>query len=112
MAYDKGLAQIMRDDPCDVIGISEKKMFGGIAFTYAGHMVCGIHKDGAMFRVGKDQEAKAKAKAIEGAGDMMFTGRKMGGLIDVTGEAFVDDERRALWIGMALRHAQSLPPKS
>ena len=48
-------------------------------------MVCGIHKDGAMFRVGKDQEAEAKA--IEGAGDMMFTGRKMGGLIDVTDEA-------------------------
>ena len=38
-----------------------------------------------MFRVGKDQEAEAKA--IEGAGDMMFTGRKMGGLIDVTDEA-------------------------
>ena len=30
MAYDKGLAQIMRDELCDVIGISEKKMFGGI----------------------------------------------------------------------------------
>ena len=109
MAYDKGLAQIMRHDLCDVIGISEKKMFGGIAFMYAGHMVCGIHKDGAMFRVGKDQEAEAKA---EGAVDMMFTGRKMGGLIDVTDEAFVDDNRRALCMGMALRHAQSLPPKS
>jgi hypothetical protein len=43
---------------------------------------------------------------------MMFTGRKMGGLIDVTDEAFVDDDRRAIWMGMALRHAQSLPPKS
>ena len=43
---------------------------------------------------------------------MMFTGRKMGGLIDVTDEAFVDDKRRALWMGMALPHAQSLPPKS
>jgi hypothetical protein len=106
MAYDKGLAQITRADLCDVIGISEKKMFAGIAFMYAGHMVCGIHKDGAMFRVGKNQEAEAKA--IEGAGAMMFTGRKMGGLID----AFVDDERRALWMGMSLRHAQSLPPKS
>jgi len=52
MAYDEGLAQIMRDDLCDVIGISEKKMFGGLAFMYASHMVCGIHKDGAMFRVG------------------------------------------------------------
>jgi hypothetical protein len=42
---------------------------------------------------------------------MMFTDRKMGCLIDVTDEAFVDDDRRAVWMGMALRHAQSLPPK-
>ena len=110
MAYDEGFAQIMRDDLCDVIGISEKKMFGGIAFMYGGHMVCGIHKGDAMFRVGQDQEAEAKT--IEGACDMMFTGRKMGGLIDVTDEAFVDDNRRKLWMGVALRHAQSLPPKS
>ena len=110
MAYDEGLAQIMCDDLCDVIWISEKKMFGCIAFKYAIHMVCGIHKDGDMFRVVKDQEAEAKA--IEGAGDMMFTGRKMGGLIDVTDEGFVDNNRRALWMRMALRHAQSLPPKS
>ena len=63
-----------------------------------------------MFCVGKDKEAEAKA--IEDAGHVMFTGRKMGGLIDVTDDAFVDDDRRALWMGMALRHAQSLPTKS
>ena len=103
MAYDKGLAQIMRDDLCDIIGILEKKMFGGLAFIYAGHLVCGIHKDGAMIRVGKDQETDAKA--FEGADDMMFTFRKMGGLIDVTNVAFVDDDRRAIWMGMAQRHA-------
>ena len=60
MAYDKGLAQIMRDDLCDVIGISEKKMFGGLAFMYAGHMVCGIHKDGAMFASAKTKRPRPK----------------------------------------------------
>jgi len=43
---------------------------------------------------------------------MMFTGRKIGGLIDLADEAFVDDERCTLCMGVALRHAQSLPPKS
>jgi hypothetical protein len=62
-------------------------MFGGLAFMYASHMVCGIHKDDAMFRVGKDQEAEAKT--IEGAGDIMFSGRKMGGLIDVTDDMMI-----------------------
>ena len=56
-----------------------------------------------MIRVGKDQETGAKA--FEGADDMMFTFRKMGGLIDVTNVAFVDDDRRAIWMGMAQRHA-------
>ena len=93
----------MRDDLCNVIGISEKKMFGGLALMYASHLVGSSHKDGAMFRVGKDQEAEAKA--IEGAGDIMFTGRKMGGLIDVTDEAIVNDVRRALWMGIAMRRA-------
>ena len=62
------------------------------------------------FASAKYQEVEAKA--IEGAGDIMFTGRKIGDLIDVTDEAIVNDDRRALWMGMALRHAQSLPPKS
>lgn len=84
-------------------------MFGGIAFIYADDMVCGIHNDGAMFYVGKEQEADAKT--VEGAVDMMFTGCKIVGLIDVTNEAFIDDDRRALLMEMALRHAQRLPPK-
>jgi hypothetical protein len=54
MAYDLGLAQLLRDD---LVGekISEKKMFGGLAFLLNGHMVCGLHKGGAMFRVGKER---------------------------------------------------------
>ena len=60
MVYDEGLAQIMRDDLCDVNGISEKKMFGGLVFIYAGHMVCGVHKDGAMFRVEKIKRPRPK----------------------------------------------------
>jgi len=35
----------------------------------------------------------------------MFTGHKMGGLIDVTDEAIVNDDRRALWMGIAMRRA-------
>jgi len=63
-----------------------------------------------MFRVGKYQEGHPKG--ISGAGYMIFKDRRMGGLIDVTGEAFVDDGRRTPWMGMALRNAQSLTPKS
>jgi len=110
LAYDPGLAELMRDDLADVASISEKKMFGGIAFMLDGHMVCGVHQGGGMFRIGK--EAEADALAIEGAGPMMFTGKRMGGFIDVSDDALVDDDRRATWMAMALAYARSLPPKA
>ena len=109
MAYDDGLAAMMRDDLADHPGITEKKMFGGLCFLMHGNMVCGVHSGGAMFRVGKPREAEAMA--IQGAGPMTFTGRKMGGMIDVSDEALSDDARREQWVAMSIAHAASLPPK-
>ena len=82
MAYDEGLTELMRGDLADIQGISEKKMFGGVAFMLNGNMVCGVHTHGGMYRVGKDRETAARA--IDGAGSMDFTGRPMGGMINVT----------------------------
>ena len=109
MAYDEGLASLMRDDLGDLDGLSEKKMFGGLCFLQHGNMVCGVHKDGAMFRVGKDREAEALA--IEGARPMTFTGRRMGGFVDADEDLMADDDRRARLIHLAVTHARSLPPK-
>ena len=47
MAYDEGLAEQMRADLGDLPGLSEKKMFGGIAFLQHGNMICGVHSGGA-----------------------------------------------------------------
>lgn len=109
MAYDEGHAAMMRDDLGELEGLSERKMFGGLCFMLNGNMVCGVHAGGAMFRVGK--AAEARAMAIDGAGPMTFTGRKMGGMIDVGDEAFADDAKRKRWLEMALKHASGLPAK-
>jgi TfoX/Sxy family transcriptional regulator of competence genes len=109
MAYDEGLVQIFRDDLADHSGIDEKKMFGGICFMYHGNMLCGIHKDGAMFRVGKDNEPAALD--IVGAKPLGFTGRKMGGLIDVDIDAFINDDKRAAWLSLAFDFVGKLPAK-
>jgi hypothetical protein len=108
MAWDEGLAQLMRDDLAGE-RVVEKKMFGGLAFLLNGHMVCGIHKGGAMFRVGKPNEAAALA--VPGAEPMMFTGRPMAGMIDLADEATADDARRARVMALALGFAKGLPPK-
>lgn len=109
MAYDEGLAQIMRDDLADREDITEKKMFGGIAFLLNGNMLCGVHKDGAMFRVGKENEAAAME--VEGAEEMTFTGRKMGGMVDVTDEALANDTARGQLMALALDFVNGLPAK-
>ena len=108
MAWDEGLAQLMRDDLSDE-PVAEKKMFGGLAFLLNGHMVCGIHKGGAMFRVGKPNEAAALA--VPGASPMMFTGKPMGGMIDLSDGATADDMRRGKVMAMALSFVKTLPPK-
>lgn len=109
MAYDEGLAHLMRDDLSEEPGISEKKMFGGLCFLLHGNMVCGVHKDGGMFRVGKPREAAALS--IDGAREMDFTGRRMGGFVDVDADLMGNDSRRLQMMDLALTNARALPPK-
>lgn len=109
MAYDEGLAELMRNDLIDVAGISEKHMFGGVCFMLNGHMMCGVHKNGGMFRIGKELEAKALE--LDGIDPLSFTGRKMGGMVDITEDAIADDDTRAKMMALAQEFVGSLPPK-
>jgi hypothetical protein len=108
MAYDEGLAQLMRDELAEE-PFAEKKMFGGLCFLLHGNMVCGVHKGGAMFRVGKPNDAAARA--IEGVGPMLFTGKAMQGFVECDDAVMVDDARRDTLIALSLGYAKSLPPK-
>ncbi|MFM2354896.1 MAG: hypothetical protein RLZZ528_632 [Pseudomonadota bacterium] len=108
MAWDEGLAQLMRDDLAEY-PVTERKMFGGLAFLLNGHMVCGIHRGGAMFRVGKPNEVAALS--VPGASPMMFTGKSMSGMIDLSDEATADDDRRGRVMALALGFVRALPPK-
>jgi len=109
MAYDEGIVQILRDSLSDTDGIVEKKMFGGIAFMLYGNMLCGVHKDGGMFRVGKENHDAALA--VNGAGELTFTGRKMGGMVEVTDEYLADDASREALLALARQFVGALPPK-
>jgi TfoX/Sxy family transcriptional regulator of competence genes len=108
MTYDPGLAQTLRDALADH-PITEQKMFGGLAFLLNGHMVCGVHKGGAMVRVGKDHYAEALT--LQGVSPMMFTGKPMAAMVDVAETAVEDDGLRGQLLGMALSTVRALPPK-
>jgi TfoX/Sxy family transcriptional regulator of competence genes len=108
MAWDEGLADLSRDD---LTGepITERKMFGGLCFLRQGHMVCCIHRGGAMFRVGKPNEAAACA--VGGVAPMRMADRSMPGMVTAEAEALADDTRRAALMGLALGFVRTLPPK-
>lgn len=108
MAYDPGLAQTLRDA---LAGhpITEKKMFGGLAFLLHGHMVCGVHKGGVMVRVGK--AGYAEALTLPGVSPMMFTGKPMVAMVDLSDATVADDALCNRLLGLALATVAALPPK-
>jgi TfoX/Sxy family transcriptional regulator of competence genes len=108
MAFDPGLAQTLRDALAD-LPVTERKMFGGLAFLLHGHMVCGVHKGGAMVRVGKD--GYHAALSLPGVSPMMFTGKPMIAMVDVADASVEDDGIRGQLLGLALATVQALPPK-
>ncbi len=109
MAYDEGHAEILRNHLASLQGIEEKKMFGGLCFMLNGNMLCGVHKGGAMFRVGKENEHPALA--IEGTSPLSFTKKKMGGMLDVDEDLLENDERRTVLMALALQFVGNLPAK-
>jgi TfoX/Sxy family transcriptional regulator of competence genes len=108
MPYDAHLAERMRAALAGRRGISERAMFGGFCWMLNGNMLCGVEVGRFMFRVGKELEAKALAKA--GARPIVFNGRRKRGLVWVDEEA-CRSRALASWIDFASRFVSALPPK-
>jgi TfoX/Sxy family transcriptional regulator of competence genes len=109
MAYDEQLAQRIRAALAPAEAVDERKMFGGIAFLQRGHMVCGVVGDTLMLRLGAERADAALDEPHTRAMD--FTGRPMRGMVYVDPPGFQTDEALAAWVGRALEHAATLPPK-
>jgi TfoX/Sxy family transcriptional regulator of competence genes len=109
MPYDEGLAQVIREALAERPGITEKKMFGGLCFLMNGNMLCGVYREGGMYRVGEEQADAALA--LPHVRPMAMTGRAMPGLVDVDAETFTDAVLRDRLMGMALAFVGALPPK-
>jgi TfoX/Sxy family transcriptional regulator of competence genes len=108
MAYDAALAQRVRDRMLDQPGVTEKKMFGGLAFLTAGNMTVGVHGDDLIARIAP--EAMETALAEPGVRPFDMAGRPMRGWILVASKGLSDEELER-WIDRACRYAGTLPPK-
>ena len=109
MAYDEEFAQILRDALSDLDNITERKMFGGLCIMHNGNMLCGIANNGGIARVGKEREELALR--YKGITPLSFTGRKMGGMVDISEAALRDSEILDEVLALAKEFVCALPAK-
>lgn len=108
MAYDEQLAERVRDVLTTEDGVTERKMFGGLAFMVRGHMACGIVGEDLMLRLGPGVAEQALARPH--VRPMDFTGRPLTGMVFVGREGLRGAALRR-WVGKAVGFVDSLPPK-
>jgi TfoX/Sxy family transcriptional regulator of competence genes len=109
MAYDEGVAERLREAFSTHKGVTEKKMFGGLAFMVSGNMCRGVVNDTLMARAGPDHYAAALGKPH--AREMNFTGRPMKGFVYVAPEGFESDADLAGWVKRSQDFVTTLPAK-
>jgi hypothetical protein len=109
VAFDEGLVERIRDVLVKTSHISERRMFGGVAFLADGHMFIGIIGDVLMARVGPENYAAAlKRKHVR---EMDFTGKPMRGYVYVDPAGIAGDEELEEWVMRCRAFAKTLPPK-
>jgi hypothetical protein len=110
MAYDLDLANRLREQLADQDGVSEKAMFGGLAFLLHGNMaVSAFSRGGLMVRVGPDAIDEALSRAHTEA--IQMRGRPMPGWVHVAAEGLKTKRQIAAWVRRAMDFTGTLPPK-
>jgi TfoX/Sxy family transcriptional regulator of competence genes len=110
MAYDEDLAERIRELTDAERGLTEKKMFGGLAFLVNGNMaVAASGQGGILVRVDPDESESllSKTKAFP----MEMRGREMRGWLRVNPEDVRTKPQLSKWVRRGVDYARSLPPK-
>ena len=109
MAFNEQLAVSVRKHLAGKTGISERNMFGGVAFLVNGNMSLGVHKNELIVRVAPEEAESA----LKEPGARMFdiTGRPMKGWL-LVGGAGLKGDALSKWVRRRLSYAASLPKKT
>jgi len=110
MAYDEDLAERIRELMAGEPGVTEKQMFGGLAFLLGGNMAVGASgQGGLMVRVPAEETealvAEPHARPFE------MRGREMQGWLRVDAEGLETEAELAPWVQRGVAYARSLPAK-
>lgn len=111
MAYDEELANQIRELIADQPGVTEMKMFGGLAFLIGGNMsVAASGQGGLLLRI--DPEQTDELAAQPHAEPFVMRGRPMDGWLRVDSEGVKTKAQLERWVARGVTYARSLPPKS
>jgi TfoX N-terminal domain len=110
VSYDEDLAARIRELVRDEAGLSEQKMFGGIAFLIGGNMAVSASGQGGLL-VRVDPAASDELVATTPARIMEMRGRPMRGWLRVDVEHVRTKRELATWVTMGTAYAHSLPAK-
>jgi TfoX/Sxy family transcriptional regulator of competence genes len=110
VAYDEDLAQRIRELLADEDGVTEMRMFGGLAFLIGGHMaVSASGQGGLLLRVDPDDTEALRERP--GAEPFVMRGRAMDGWLRVKPEGIKTRGQLEPWVARGAAWARSLPPK-
>ncbi len=110
MAYDEELANRIRELVGAEPGLSEKRMFGGLAFLINGNMaVSASGQGGVLLRVDPDQTDALVAKPH--AEPFVMRGREMQGWLRIDAEGVRTKRELGRWVVRGVKYARELPPK-
>src|SRR5689334_24268468 len=105
MAFDEKLAARVRKQLGKRAGLTEKQMFGGVAFLLNGNMCCGVDGDEMIVRLAPEETEAALSRPHTPRFDL--TGRPMKGWILVKPKGLATDAALGRWVGIATKFAGS-----
>jgi TfoX/Sxy family transcriptional regulator of competence genes len=110
VAHDEDLAQRIRALAATERGLTEKKMFGGLAFLVGGHMaIAASGQGGILVRVGPERSDQLVATSK--ASVAVMRGRPMAGWLRVGSDEVRTKRQLAKWVDLGIGFARSLPAK-
>jgi TfoX/Sxy family transcriptional regulator of competence genes len=110
VAYDEDLANRIREIVQDERGLTEKRMFGGLAFLINGNMAVSASGQGGMLLRVDPTDTPTLTERPE-ASRFEMRGWEMDGWLRIDSTGLATKDQLKSWVARGVRHARSLPAK-
>ena len=110
MSYDEDLANRVRELTGIEDAITEKRMFGGLAFLLNGHLAVGVSGQGGLL-VRCDPAESDRLVETSVAEFAVMRGRQTTGWLRVAADDVRTKRQLSRWVRIGMAAAGSMPPK-